>query len=70
MAVFEEIKGRTRFKAPIAEEAFLDISSTCLDQESRSSMVSPKDLVRVIPKIYQRAKSICLVQNIALTTML
>ena len=32
-----EIKGRTRFKAPIDEETFLDISSTCFDQESRSN---------------------------------
>ena len=40
-----EIKGRTRFKAPIDEETFLDISSTCFDQESRSSMTSPNDLV-------------------------
>ena len=36
-----EIKGCTRFKAPIDEETFLDISSTCFDQESRSSMTSP-----------------------------
>ena len=39
------IKGRTRFNAPMAEEAFLHISSTCLDQESSALMVRPRDLV-------------------------
>ena len=29
-----EIKGRTRFRAPIAEETFLQITSRCLSQES------------------------------------
>ena len=37
--------GRTRFRGPIAEETFSQISSTCLHQESWASMVRPKDLV-------------------------
>jgi len=39
------IKGRTRFNAPMAEETFLLISTTFLDQESCESMVRPRDLV-------------------------
>ena len=40
-----DIKYRARFSALIAEETFLQISSTCLPQESWASMVRPKDLV-------------------------
>ncbi|XP_022810142.1 uncharacterized protein LOC111347151 isoform X1 [Stylophora pistillata] len=40
-----DIKGRTRFRAPIAEETFLQMSSTWLPQESWASIVRRKDLV-------------------------
>ena len=42
MAVSFGIKGRTRLRAPMAEDTFLHISSTCLHQVSLASIVMPK----------------------------
>ena len=44
MAEAVEMKGLTRFRAPMAAASFLDFSSMCLSQERRSSTVTPNDL--------------------------
>ena len=36
-------QGRTRLRAPMAEDTYLHISSTCLHQVSLASIVMPKD---------------------------
>ena len=40
MAVDSEIRGLIRLRTPIAEDTFLQIWSTWLDQESRSSITT------------------------------
>ena len=37
------MNGPTCFKAPIAEEIFIEILLICVDQERVSSIVSPRD---------------------------